>query len=231
MRYLFLLAAVLCLTSCASVATGPTERESHSIERDASKALRADLKMGAGTLKVSGGSAKWMQGDFSYNVPSWKPNVKYSTFGDRGTLTVEQPESSSSHSGNTTNEWDLRLNDEIPTELTARVGAGEVHLDLGTLALRNLEIEMGAGQLRLDLRGNPKHDYDVRIRGGAGEATVYLPPAAGLFAKASGGLGEINVQGLHKQGDNWVNDAYETAKVQIHLDIQGGVGSISLIAK
>ncbi len=119
----------------------------------------------------------------------------------------------------------------FPPSLTARVGAGEVRLDLGTLTLRSLEIEMGAGELRLDLRGHPKDDYDVRIRGGAGEATVYLPPNVGVFAKASGGLGEINVQGLRQESGHWVNDAYETAKVQIHLDIQGGVGAINLIAK
>src|ERR1039458_5551387 len=34
---------------------------------------------------------------------------------------------------------------------------------------------MGVGELHMDLRGKPKHDYDVRIHGGVGEATIHLP--------------------------------------------------------
>lgn len=228
--YLPLLGAVLCLTSCGA-RTGPTQRESRSIERDASKTLRTELLMGGGTLKVSGGSPNWMQGDFAYNLPSWKPNIRYATTGGHGDLTIEQPSSGQIHLGNTTNEWNLRLNDEIPTDLTARVGGGEARLNLGTLSLRSLEIEMGAGELRLDLRGKPSRDYNVRIRGGAGEATVYLSRDVGVYAKATGLIGDIKVQGLRAEGGHWVNDAYGTSKVQLRLDIQGGVGAINLIAE
>lgn len=217
--------------ACCGAPTGPTQHESRSIPRDASESLRADLRMGAGTLKVSGGSSNWMQGDFTYNVASWKPEIRYSSSGGHGELTVEQPGSNQSHSGSTKNEWDLRLSNDIPTDLTAHMGAGEARLDLGTLSLRGLEIEMGAGELRLDLRGKPSHSYDARIRGGAGEATVYLPRDAGIYARASGGLGEIKAQGLRSDGDHWVNDAYSTSKVQVRLDIQGGVGQINLIAE
>jgi hypothetical protein len=230
-QYLALFVAVSCLIGCREgTPAGPTQHDSQSVASDAAKALRTEVKMGAGTLKLSGGTSKWMEGDFSYNVASWKPVVKYSTFGTRGDLTIEQPSSNESHL-NTTNDWDLRFNNDIPTELTVRLGAGEARLDLGSLALRNLEVEMGAGSLRLDLRGTPKHDYDVRVRGGAGEAIVHLPKDVGISAKASGGLGEIKVQGLRKDGDHWVNDGAASSKVQIHVDVQGGVGSISLIAE
>ena len=227
--FLPLFAAIFCLTltGCnVHTATGPTQHESSSIERDAAKTLRTELRMAAGTLKVGGGSPKWMQADFTYNVPSWKPNVRYTA----GDLLIEQPDSGGIHTGGTTNEWSLQLNDEIPTDLTARVGAGEARLNLGSLSLRSLDIEMGAGELRLDLRGNPRHDYDVKVRGGAGEATVYLPKDAGIYAKATGGLGEIKVRGLRAEGDHWINDAYGSSKVQLRVDVQGGVGQINLIA-
>ena len=47
--------------------------------------------------------------------------------------------------------------------------------------------ERGAGTLRLDLRRKPTNDYSVRVTGGAGEATLYLPKDVGVSAKASGG--------------------------------------------
>src|SRR5258706_4438891 len=94
---------LLCLIGCGE-RTGPTQRESRSVEKDAAKSLRAELKMGAGELRVAGGSSNWLQGNFAYNVPGGKPNIRYAASGDRADLTVGQPESGS-HIGNTTNQW------------------------------------------------------------------------------------------------------------------------------
>src|SRR3569832_983961 len=131
---LMLLAATLALTGCVihTEHAGPTLHKSESFDLDKkADVVRAYLKMGAGTLRVSGGvSDKLARADFDYNVPSWQPEVDYNA----GTLRVT-------------------------------TGAGESHLDLGSLALRRVEVEMGVGEVQMDLRGNPKHDYEVRIRG------------------------------------------------------------------
>jgi len=115
--------------------------------------------------------------------------------------------------------------------LRIEFGAGEAQLNLGSLDLRSVDIQIGAGTLRLDLRGAPTKDYSVRIRGGVGEATVYLPKEIGISATAVGGIGDISVTGLRKSGERYVNDSYERAAVRIRLDIKGGVGSIRLIAE
>ena len=125
----------------------------------------------------------------------------------------------------------MRFNDNVPLDLRVEFGAGEGRLNLGSLSLRSVEFEMGAGTLSLDLRGTPSKDYSVRVRGGVGEATVYLPKEIGISATASGGIGDISVTGLRKSGDRYVNDAYERAAVRIRLDVQGGVGSIKLITR
>ncbi len=225
-------AAVVFLTGCDvnSVETGPTQHESKAIDLDKSEMVRTELKMAAGELRISGGATKLMEGDFSYNIPQWKPEVRYSATGFRGTLFVEQ--GSGSAGGNSHNEWNLRLNDSMPIDLLVKFGAGEAKLNLATLSLRSVEVEMGAGELEMDLRGQPKHDYDVRIRGGVGEATVRLPREAGIRADARGGIGSINVRGLTKKDDDhYENDAYDHAKVRIHLDVKGGIGNINLYAE
>ena len=104
-------------------------------------------------------------------------------------------------------------------------------MNLGGMSLRSLDIEMGVGELKLDLRGNPKRSYDVRIRGGVGEATVHLPKDVGIEADAQGGIGGISAPGLRKEEGRYVNDAYSSAKTKIHLNIRGGVGAINLIAE
>jgi hypothetical protein len=186
--------------------------------------------MGAGELRVNGGAEDLMNAVFNYSVSAWRPEVRYRSFAGRADLTVRQPEGSR-HFGNSRYDWDLRLNDEIPMDLLVHFGAGEARLNLGSLNLRGIQVDMGVGEINLDLRGTPRRDYEVRIRGGVGEATVHLPPDAGIYAIAEGGIGDIKVRGLRQEGRHWVNDLYGSAKTQIRVDVRGGVGAINLFAE
>ena len=86
--------------------------------------------------------------------------------------------------------WDLQLNKKVPVDLALHFGAGQARLDLASLQLRGVEVNMGVGQLDLDLREQPKHSYNVAIHGGIGEATVRVPRMPGIYAEAHGGIGE-----------------------------------------
>jgi hypothetical protein len=222
-----LLGALVSLTGCViHTATGPTEHDFKVIERDSANSLNAAVHMGAGNLRIGSGTEKLVRADFAYNVPDWKPEVQYSN----GTLTVRQPDTHHVRLGNSHYDWDLRFNREVPLDLRVEFGAGDAHLDLGSLALRRVDVQMGVGTMNMDLRGQVKNDYDVRIQGGVGEATVYLPADAGVDAEAQGGIGEIKVQGLRHEGSHYYNEAWQKAKYSVRLNIQGGVGSIKLIS-
>jgi hypothetical protein len=227
-----MISAGLTVAACGfNVApAGPELHESHSIDLDKSEKVRVAVKMPVGELDLRGDAQKLMDADFTYNVAEWKPDIHYSSAGAGGDLILAQ-KGPTSGTGNTKNHWDLRFNNSVPLDLKVEFGAGEARLNLGSLSLRSVNVEVGAGTLRLDLRGTPKNEYSVRVRGGVGDAAVYLPKDIGISASASGGLGEISVTGLRKTGDRYVNDAYEKATVRIRLDIQGGVGSIKLIAE
>jgi len=209
--------------------SGPTQTENRTIPLDKSELVRVELKMGAGELSVRGGSAQLMDGDFTYNRPRLKPEVHYDATSLRGNLVIQEPSHTSHAGSNMKYHWDLRFNDEKPIDMNVDFGAGEGRLDLGTLSLRSLNVNMGVGQLRVDLRGTPKNSFDVTIRGGVGEATVYLPDGVGIVADAKGGIGGINARGLQKKDGRYVNDAYGRAKNTVRLDIQGGIGAINLI--
>jgi len=230
--YLLMATATLGLEGCIIDArhNGPLEYSSESVEADDSDLVRVHLNMGAGDLRVTEGTQKLMRGDFTYNIPSWKPEVQYRRTGKQGTLTVDQPGNQRGGLGNRKYVWDLQLNNKIPVELGVHFGAGNARLDLGSLQLRGVTVEMGVGQLDMDLRGPVKHSYNVSIHGGIGEATVHLPSDAGIYAEAQGGIGSIDVRGLHKDGGRWVNNAYERAEYKIRVDVQGGIGTVKLIA-
>src|SRR5918997_2219511 len=208
---------------------GEMQRESQSIQAQNAQSVRANLKMGAGELNLTGGADQLMGADFAYNVADWKPKVNYDVSGETGELTVRQGSDGGVRLGrDARKEWDIRFNDEVPTNLSVQMGAGESDLDLDDLTLTALDLEMGAGRTMIDLTGDYDRDLVASIQGGVGQATVQLPSEVGVRVEAQGGLGEINAEGLQKEGEAYVNDAYGDSEVSLDVDIQGGVGQINL---
>jgi hypothetical protein len=240
-RYVVVVLLIVMLASTAMLAgacgtqsggiqqVGKMQRDSQSVDLKNAQSTRAKLKMGAGELNITGGADQLMEGEFSYNVSDWKPKVNYDVSGDTGELTVEQGSGEGVNlGGDARNEWDISLNDEVPTDLVVQMGAGESDLDLDSLTLTGLDLQMGAGKTTVDLTGDYAQSFDTSIQGGVGEATVLLPSEVGVKAKAEGGLGTINAEGLQKVGDSYVNDAYGESDVNLSVDVQGGVGEINL---
>jgi predicted membrane protein len=108
------------------------------------------------------------------------------------------------------------------------MGAGESDLDLDSLTLEGLKLQMGAGKTTVDLTGDYARSFDASIQSGVGGAKVLLPSEVGVKAKAQGGLGKIDAEGLERVGDSYVNEAYGESDVTLNVDVQGGVGEINL---
>jgi hypothetical protein len=208
---------------------GKMQHESKSVDPENAQSAHAQLKMGAGELNLTGGADQLMEADFSYNVKAWKPKVSYDVSDEKGELAVKQGSAEGGNlSGGARNEWDISMNDEVPTDLVVQLGAGESDLDLDSLTLTGVDLKMGAGKTTVDLTGDYAQGFDASIEGGVGEATVLLPSKVGVKAKAEGGLSTINAKGLKKVGDAYVNNAYGESDVTLNVKVQGGVGEINL---
>jgi hypothetical protein len=205
------------------------QHDSKSVDPKNAQSARAQLKMGARELNLTGGADRLMEGEFSYNVSDWKPEVSYDVSGEKGELVVKQGSANGGNlSGGARNEWNISMNDELPTDLVVQLGAGESALDLDSLTLTGVDLQMGAGKTTVDLTGDYAKGFDASIEGGVGQATVLLPSKVGVKAKAAGGLGGINAKGLKKVGDSYVNDAYGESDTNLRVDVKGGVGEINL---
>src|SRR5215203_5916549 len=242
-RYLVVVLSIAMMAATAIVAgacgmqpggtqqgVGKMQSESKSVDLKNAQTARAQLEMGAGELHITGGADQLMEGEFSYNVSEWKPKVSYDVSGDEGELIVKQGGANEGArlGGGARNEWDISLNDEVPTDLVVQMGAGESDLDLDSLTLTGVDLQMGAGKTTVDLTGDYAQSFDASIQGGVGEATVLLPSDVGVKAKAEGGLGKINAEGLKRVGNSYVNDAYGEPDVNLSVEVQGGIGQINL---
>jgi hypothetical protein len=250
---LALLVVLLAVTGCTGkrVRVGKLQTESRSVELGGARSVQVEIEMAAGELEVSGGAGELLEADFKYNVAELKPEVEYSG----GTLTVQTPDvdvtvGSLWDLDDYRYEWDLRLNDAVPMEMSVEMGAGRTDLALGTLSLTRLDVKRGAGEVHVDLSGASsltrleirggagrftvdltgdwQTDLDADIEGGLGEITVRLPRSVGVRVDVQVGIGAVNASGLTKDGDDYVNDAYGESDVTLRIDIRGGVGAINL---
>jgi hypothetical protein len=221
--------AALLLASCGSQArVGALQTESQSVELGDAKSVRVEIDMGAGDLKVTSGADKLLETDFIYNVAKLKPEVSYTN----GTLVVRQPDvrGMPSLQGITDfrNQWDLRLYDEVPMDLSVDVGGGTSNLQLAGLSLTGLDVVLGAGKSTVDLNDDWARDLDITIDAGAADLTVRLPSDVGVRVEVDRGPTMIDAPGLVQDGGVYTNDAYGVSKVTIRIDITAGIGWLNL---
>jgi hypothetical protein len=221
-----LILALSIFSACAKI--GEMKEVNKSIPLDSAQSVDVNLRINAGELRLEGGAAELMEGRFRTNVERWKPDISYSLFASRGTLTIEQPRHEGIHWGRAENRWDVRLSDKVPVNINAKFGAGEARLTLGTLDIQGLEIKMGVGDLTLDLAGYNRKGFSGHLKGGIGHATLVLPENAGVRVSVDGGLGSINASGFRVDHHVYTNDAYGKAAVNIDLSVEAGIGSLDL---
>ena len=195
------------------------------------ESVKVNLRLAVGELTVGGGAEepRLMEADFAYNVGAWEPGLNYEVVGDTGELTVHQRGLTEGiPTRDVRNEWDLRLNDVVPVDLTVQMGGGVGNLDLDNLALTGMNLNVGAGSTRVDLSGEWKRDLSAIVRGGAGQLTVLLPSRMGVKVNAGTRLGRVNAEGLQREGKSFVNVAYNDSDATLRVEVTGGVGQINL---
>ena len=224
-------ATLICVGACGPQRTevGELQTETRSVDPENADSVQANVRIALGELNVSGGADGLMEADFAYNVADWQPEVNYEVVGDTGELTVEQQGLREGiPTRDVRNEWDLSLNDNVPIDLNVQMGGGVSNLDLDSLILTGLSLDVGAGSTTVDLTGDWERDLSAVVRGGAGEVTVLLPSQVGVRVNAGTGLGRVNADGLRREGNAYVNDAYGDSDVSLKVDVEGGVGQINL---
>jgi hypothetical protein len=217
------------LGGCGSGArVGALQTVSQSVELGDAKSVRVAINVGAGDLKVTGGTEKLLEADFTYNVAKLKPDLEYTD----GMLVVRQPKVNGLPvlRGITDyrNEWGLRLYDQVPMDLSVDVGGGVSDLQLAGLSLTRLDVVLGAGKSTIDLSRDWARDLDVTIDAGAADVSVRLPRNVGARVEVNAGASMIDASGLTQDGDVYTSAAYGVSEVTLQVRIKAGIGRINL---
>ena len=200
-----LILIILFLSACSQA--GALRTVTETVPLEGAERATVMLRMGAGSLNVTGGAEAFMRGEFTFNVEEWEPMLDWVEAGNAVDLEISQPtlETLNTPDG-AENKWDLQLNESVLLALDVRLGAGQSDLDLATLNLQELEVRTGASGVDLNLAGDWTQDLDVQIRGGIGELTVLLPADIGVRVEVDQILGELKADGLNETDGFLAND-------------------------
>jgi len=123
--------------------------------------------------------------------------------------------------------WDVRLSRRIPLRLDIQGGVNEARYDLAGLRLSRLDVNVGVGQTSLVLSGLGA--YEANIDCGVGQLTVDVPAGVEARLHVNTGLGAVNVgPRFRPDGDGWVTEGYEANAGALKIDIDGGVGALTV---
>jgi len=232
-RIVFLIVLVLLgtllITGCSSkLRVGELKTESQLVELGDTNSVKVEINFGAGDLRVNGGAEKLLEANFTYNVSRLKPEVEFAD----DTLIVRQPDVKGLPAlGDLVdfrNEWDMRLNNQIPMDLSVNIGAGTSELQLAGLSLTGLDIQLGASETTIDLSGSWLHDLDVTIEAGVGHVILRLPKTIGVRVEVETAIGSIDALDLKQDGNVYTNAAYGISDVALQINMEAGIGQITL---
>lgn len=227
-----ILVSFLAVTGCNSPSLFMKEEKTTEIkvEKDQAEQLDINLDIAYGKVDITSGADHFVEGDIIYNLANLEPKVKYKLARNKGKLTIDQPnmKNITVKKGALLNNWDLKLNNDIPIQLKVNTGASKTNMDLKGLQLKRLDVEAGVGSTTIDLGGIWKNSFDVDIQMGVGETTVILPKEIGVKMNVEKGIGSTNFKGLISEGNGiYVNEAYKNSDVTITIDVELGVGEVN----
>ena len=190
------------------------------------------IKFGAGEVDIGSlpsRSTKLMEGDLKYDRSRGDPIKELEQRDGKGILTLSAAPGKGVQIGVGGEEWDIKFSRNIPLDLSLEIGAASVDLDLESLNIRNLRLQVGASDVKVVF---PESAGTTTATIKAGVARIILDIPEGVAARINTDLGLSSLdidKGRFKKSDGYyVSPGYETAKNRLDLSIDTGVASVTI---
>ncbi|MDP1714844.1 MAG: DUF5668 domain-containing protein [Anaerolineales bacterium] len=202
--------------------------ESESVSIDLQSASEASLviKHGAGALKLHGGAGanEFVRGTFAGGL-----DHKASRNGSRLEVQMRPAKDFMDFSyfgANTQLDWDVALNQNIPTSLRISLGANKSMIDLQYMNITDIKLQTGASDAALTLPARGRFHADLDL--GAASLTVTIPEGLSARIRASLGAADMNIDQARfpHQGSYYQSPDYDTAANAADITINAGAASI-----
>jgi DUF4097 and DUF4098 domain-containing protein YvlB len=152
-------------------------------------------------------------------------------------------------------DWQLHLNPNLPSDVIAHSGGGNVKMNLAGMLLTSLMADTGGGNVEVVL---PDHTADLnasvqsgggnvtvslgsgftgngtlKATSGAGNVTVHLPAGSAALIHAKTGAGKLVIDPQFTKIDEstYQSPDYGNAASKIEITVESGAGDVSVTTK
>ncbi len=182
-------------------------------------------------LIIEGGANTLLDAEFTYNVPSWKPEITYTESGSHGRLTIRQSAAKGSVGRGADCDWHLRFSDDIALTMEIDSGVGRSDLDLAGMMLTDLNADVGVGEIIVELGDTLDHDIAIEIDSGVGDIVLHIPEQANVILDCDTGIGGIDSGDLVRRDGVYVTDIPTESGGTVRINVDIGVGDIRIIGQ
>jgi len=229
------------------------EVEKRKIGIGKAKSASLSISIPAGILAVKGGADDLLEAAVKYHTRERRFLVTQQLDDDHLTARISMPKLEGlKEINNERTICSVRLNSTIPMDLDIKLGAGKGKFDLSSLNLGQADLSLGAGEFTInlagtnanglkvdagvgkatvDLSGEKKKDLDAEFNCGIGDLTLILPTNSGVRVSLSGLAGNIDAGDLVKKGAFYYNEAWDKKGSKVRIEINGGMGNVTLEMK
>lgn len=126
-------------------------------------------------------------------------------------------------------EWTMALSREKPVALRVQTGACDTSINLGQTQLKELWLSTGASSTDVVLPARAGYSR-VKLEAGAASITLRIPDGVAARVHTQSGISSIDVNTARfpRVGDVYQSNEYETAEHKLDIDVQVGVGSVTI---
>lgn len=200
---IIVIVVLIMVSGCVEV--GELQTESRSVDLEDADSVDVELDMSSGEMNVAGGADKLLNAGFKYNIAAWKPEIEYGITGGEGKLKVKQPILKSTFGPlgpvgpDTRNEWDMRLKDDVPMDLSITTSSGECDFNMGSSMLKTLDIEVSSGSVDAALSGSQPLLKNLEMDISSGALSLDLsgeyPSLSRVVMESSSGSVDVELAG------------------------------------
>ena len=185
------------------------------------------IKSGVGKVNITGGSEEFAEGNLRSNISNLKIDNDTSSEKQKLFLEVESRDRIELLS-EVKNDLTVRLNSELPTDISLNLGVADTRLDLREVLVNDLDIEIGVASLDL-IMGDRAEMAKVNLRSGVSSVKISLPDNVGSKIIIKEGLSAKQLKDLEKIDDETYQTAnYDEAEKKIEIDLDIGLSTLEI---